>query len=99
MCTSPEAFLSLRSHFVSSHALLCVSHWVLGIGDRHLSNFMVDTDSGGMIGIDFGHAFGSATQVSQKPGGEVRRRVLSRDAQAVSCVPSSFPCRSSCPSG
>uniref|UniRef100_A0A3P9H2R7 DNA-dependent protein kinase catalytic subunit n=1 Tax=Oryzias latipes TaxID=8090 RepID=A0A3P9H2R7_ORYLA len=62
MCNSPEAFLSLRSHFISSHALLCVSHWILGIGDRHLSNFMVNVETGGMIGIDFGHAFGSATQ-------------------------------------
>uniref|UniRef100_A0A087Y0R2 DNA-dependent protein kinase catalytic subunit n=1 Tax=Poecilia formosa TaxID=48698 RepID=A0A087Y0R2_POEFO len=62
MCNGPEAFLSLRSHFITSHALLCVSHWVLGIGDRHLSNFMINTETGGMIGIDFGHAFGSATQ-------------------------------------
>ncbi|XP_023254328.1 DNA-dependent protein kinase catalytic subunit-like [Seriola lalandi dorsalis] len=65
MCNSPEAFLSLRSHFTSSHALLCVSHWILGIGDRHLSNFMINMETGGMIGIDFGHAFGSATQVGQ----------------------------------
>lgn len=64
MCNSPEAFVSLRSHFVSSHALLCISHWVLGIGDRHLSNFMLNMETGGMIGIDFGHAFGSATQVT-----------------------------------
>ncbi|MEQ2190057.1 hypothetical protein GOODEAATRI_031608, partial [Goodea atripinnis] len=63
MCNGPEAFLSLRSHFTSSHALLCVSHWVLGIGDRHLSNFMINMETGGMIGIDFGHSFGSATQV------------------------------------
>ncbi|XP_061821672.2 DNA-dependent protein kinase catalytic subunit isoform X1 [Nerophis lumbriciformis] len=67
MCNSPEAFLSLRSHFISSHALLCVSHWVLGIGDRHLSNFMINTETGGMIGIDFGHAFGSATQFLAVP--------------------------------
>uniref|UniRef100_A0A3Q2ZPC1 DNA-dependent protein kinase catalytic subunit n=1 Tax=Kryptolebias marmoratus TaxID=37003 RepID=A0A3Q2ZPC1_KRYMA len=67
MCSSPEAFLSLRSHFISSHALLCVSHWVLGIGDRHLSNFMVNMETGGMIGIDFGHAFGSATQFLPVP--------------------------------
>ncbi|XP_034562055.1 DNA-dependent protein kinase catalytic subunit [Notolabrus celidotus] len=67
MCNSPEAFLSLRSHFISSHALLCVSHWILGIGDRHLSNFMINTETGGMIGIDFGHAFGSATQFLPVP--------------------------------
>ncbi|XP_039982420.1 DNA-dependent protein kinase catalytic subunit isoform X2 [Xiphias gladius] len=67
MCNSPEAFLSLRSHFISSHALLCVSHWILGIGDRHLSNFMINMETGGMIGIDFGHAFGSATQFLPVP--------------------------------
>ncbi|KAK5898290.1 hypothetical protein CgunFtcFv8_015721 [Champsocephalus gunnari] len=67
MCNSPEAFLSLRSHFISSHALLCVSHWILGIGDRHLSNFMINMETGGMIGIDFGHAFGSATQFLSVP--------------------------------
>uniref|UniRef100_A0A8C5VNI8 DNA-dependent protein kinase catalytic subunit n=1 Tax=Microcebus murinus TaxID=30608 RepID=A0A8C5VNI8_MICMU len=63
MSVGPEAFLALRSHFASSHALMCVSHWVLGIGDRHLNNFMVSMETGGMIGIDFGHAFGSATQL------------------------------------
>ncbi|KAJ8010680.1 hypothetical protein DPEC_G00077640 [Dallia pectoralis] len=67
MSTTPEAFLSLRTHFTSSHALLCISHWILGIGDRHLSNFMVDMETGGMIGIDFGHAFGSATQFLPVP--------------------------------
>uniref|UniRef100_A0A3P8W2M6 DNA-dependent protein kinase catalytic subunit n=1 Tax=Cynoglossus semilaevis TaxID=244447 RepID=A0A3P8W2M6_CYNSE len=67
MCNSPEAFLSLRSHFISSHALLCVSHWILGIGDRHLLNFMINMETGGMIGIDFGHAFGSATQFLPVP--------------------------------
>lgn len=67
MCNGPEAFVSLRSHFISSHALLCVSHWVLGIGDRHLSNFMINMETGGMIGIDFGHAFGSATQFLPVP--------------------------------
>ncbi|XP_069369172.1 DNA-dependent protein kinase catalytic subunit isoform X2 [Paralichthys olivaceus] len=67
MCNSPEAFLSLRSHFISSHALLCVSHWILGIGDRHLSNYMINMETGGMIGIDFGHAFGSATQFLPVP--------------------------------
>uniref|UniRef100_A0A803SLW3 DNA-dependent protein kinase catalytic subunit n=1 Tax=Anolis carolinensis TaxID=28377 RepID=A0A803SLW3_ANOCA len=62
MSTTPEALLSLRSHFASSHALMCISHWILGIGDRHLSNFMINMETGGMVGIDFGHAFGSATQ-------------------------------------
>lgn len=96
MSSSPEAFLSLRSHFVRSHALLCLSHWLLGIGDRHLSNFMVNTESGGIIGIDFGHAFGSATQVGHtcsEPGPGPPRD------PDLSAPPSSSPCPSSCPSG
>ncbi|XP_072855016.2 DNA-dependent protein kinase catalytic subunit [Pogona vitticeps] len=67
MSTTPEALLSLRSHFASSHALMCISHWILGIGDRHLSNFMISMETGGMVGIDFGHAFGSATQFLPVP--------------------------------
>ncbi|EPY87131.1 hypothetical protein CB1_000270022, partial [Camelus ferus] len=67
LSTGPEAFLALRSHFASSHALLCIGHWVLGIGDRHLNNFMVSLETGGLIGIDFGHAFGSATQFLPVP--------------------------------
>ncbi|KAJ8369167.1 hypothetical protein SKAU_G00091950 [Synaphobranchus kaupii] len=67
MSRTPEAFLFLRSHFSSSHALICISQWILGIGDRHLSNFMVNLETGGAIGIDFGHAFGSATQFLAVP--------------------------------
>ncbi|XP_048959928.1 DNA-dependent protein kinase catalytic subunit isoform X7 [Canis lupus dingo] len=67
MSTGPAAFLALRSHFASSHALMCISHWILGIGDRHLNNFMVSMETGGLIGIDFGHAFGSATQFLPVP--------------------------------
>ncbi|XP_007947257.1 DNA-dependent protein kinase catalytic subunit [Orycteropus afer afer] len=67
MSTGPEAFLALRSHFASSHAVVCISHWILGIGDRHLNNFMVNMETGGVIGIDFGHAFGSATQFLPVP--------------------------------
>ena len=63
MSASAEAFFTLKSHFTSSHALVSVCHWLLGIGDRHLSNFMIDTCTGAMVGIDFGHAFGSASQV------------------------------------
>lgn len=63
LSSSPEAFVALRTRFATSHAALCIAQWILGIGDRHLGNFLVDKSSGYEIGIDFGHAFGSATQV------------------------------------
>ena len=64
MSQSAESYYMLRNHCITSHAAICVCHYLLGIGDRHLSNFMVDTTSGAVVGIDFGHAFGSATTVS-----------------------------------
>ncbi|XP_033121520.1 DNA-dependent protein kinase catalytic subunit-like [Anneissia japonica] len=62
LSSTPEAFLTLKTHFTRTHSVLCICQYLLGIGDRHLSNFLVDMETGGMIGIDFGHAFGSATQ-------------------------------------
>lgn len=63
LSASNEAYYRLRHEFAVSHAQLCISHYILGIGDRHLSNFMIDLHTGAVVGIDFGHAFGSATQV------------------------------------
>ncbi|GFT93732.1 DNA-dependent protein kinase catalytic subunit [Nephila pilipes] len=67
LSSSPEAFMVLRNKFAQSHAVICLSQWVLGIGDRHLGNFLIDKSTGFEVGIDFGHAFGSATQFLPVP--------------------------------
>ncbi|KAI8145657.1 hypothetical protein BJV82DRAFT_554475 [Fennellomyces sp. T-0311] len=67
MVASPEAFLYVRDDFVHSLAAICISGYVLGIGDRHLENFLLDKKSGHLIAIDFGHAFGSATEILPIP--------------------------------
>ncbi|XP_035828316.1 DNA-dependent protein kinase catalytic subunit [Aplysia californica] len=67
LSSGPEAFHVLRTSLVTSHATLCLCQYLLGIGDRHLSNFMVSLKTGHMIGIDFGHAFGTATQFLPVP--------------------------------
>ncbi|XP_048248370.1 DNA-dependent protein kinase catalytic subunit-like [Haliotis rufescens] len=67
MSTSPEAFHVLRCGLATSHAVISICQYILGIGDRHLSNFMVNLKTGHMVGIDFGHAFGSATQFLPVP--------------------------------
>ncbi|KAJ3139728.1 hypothetical protein HK100_011282 [Physocladia obscura] len=64
---SPEAFFHIRSEFANSLAALNICSYLLGIGDRHLDNFLVDLKTGRIIGIDFGHAFGSATEVLPVP--------------------------------
>lgn len=39
----------------------------MGIGDRHLDNSMLSLKNCKAIGIDFGHAFGTATQILPIP--------------------------------
>ncbi|CAM9666394.1 unnamed protein product, partial [Sphacelaria rigidula] len=61
MAPSPEAFLTCRGGFARSLATLSACCYIMGIGDRHLDNFLLDTTTGTVIGIDFGAAFGHAT--------------------------------------
>jgi len=67
LSTSPESYFTLRQRFACSHAVLCIAHWLLGIGDRHLSNTLVSVKDGQCVGIDFGCAFGTATQFLPVP--------------------------------
>jgi DNA-dependent protein kinase catalytic subunit len=61
LSSSTEAYFVLRNQFISSYAVASACQYILGIGDRHLSNWIMDTKSGRAIGIDFGMAFGHAT--------------------------------------
>ncbi|KAJ3073015.1 hypothetical protein HDU98_002395 [Podochytrium sp. JEL0797] len=67
LTVSPEAFFQIRSEFANSLSALNICSYFLGIGDRHLDNFLVDLRTGRIVGIDFGHAFGSATEVLPVP--------------------------------
>ncbi|KAJ3070148.1 hypothetical protein HDU99_002752, partial [Rhizoclosmatium hyalinum] len=64
---SAEAFFQIRGEFANSFAALSICSYLLGIGDRHLDNFLVNLKNGKIVGIDFGHAFGSATEVLPIP--------------------------------
>eukprot|EP00941_MAST-03F_sp_MAST-3F-sp1_P002172 g2172.t1 len=55
---SPEGFLSVRNNFSKTFASFSIASYILGIGDRHLGNFLLDKTDGGCIGIDFGYSFG-----------------------------------------
>ncbi len=61
LASSTEAYFVLRNQFISSYAVASACQYILGIGDRHLSNWMIDLKNGQAIGIDFGMAFGHAT--------------------------------------
>jgi hypothetical protein len=70
---TPQTFLlrvaSLfhRSEFARSLAVSCIACYVLGIGDRHLDNFLIDMSSGSIVLIDFGMTFGLATSILPVP--------------------------------
>ncbi|KYQ91591.1 DNA-dependent protein kinase subunit [Tieghemostelium lacteum] len=62
LSSNPESYLFIRNSFARSLAAFCICSYVIGIGDRHLENFLISQRDGRLIGIDFGHAFGTATQ-------------------------------------
>ena len=67
MTSSTEGYFVLRNQFISSYAVASAASYILGIGDRHLSNLLIDTKTGQVINIDFGMAFGHSVVNLQVP--------------------------------
>ena len=59
-----QAFITIKNQFVKSMAVFSIASYLIGIGDRHLENFLVDTTDGEVLGIDFGIAFGSGVELA-----------------------------------
>jgi len=64
--SSPESFLQMRTAMARSFAALSVASYVLGIGDRHLENFLL-AKGGELVAIDFGYSFGIGTTMLPVP--------------------------------
>jgi DNA-dependent protein kinase catalytic subunit len=54
-----EAFVFLRERFIKNYAVVNMAGYILGIGDRHLENFLLNYSTGEVVSIDFGFSFGS----------------------------------------
>lgn len=67
MGKTPQSFFQLRETFSTSLAAFNGCSYVLGIGDRHLDNFLLDQHSGAVIGIDFGISFGAGASLLPVP--------------------------------
>lgn len=64
LCLTSAAFITIKNQFIKSMATFSIASYLIGVGDRHLENFLVDTTDGEVFGIDFGIAFGSGTQLA-----------------------------------
>ena len=50
-----EVWLERRTNYVRSLATMSMVGYILGLGDRHPSNLMLDRESGKIVHIDFGY--------------------------------------------
>jgi FKBP12-rapamycin complex-associated protein len=54
---SSEVWLDRRTQYTRSAAVMSMAGYILGLGDRHPSNLMLDRYSGKLLHIDFGDCF------------------------------------------
>ena len=52
-----EEWLERRTNYTRSLAVMSMVGYILGLGDRHPSNLMLDQLSGRVLHIDFGDCF------------------------------------------
>lgn len=53
----PYYWFQMRLNYSRSAATMSMVGYIMGIGDRHVSNIMIDTARGELVPIDFGIAF------------------------------------------
>lgn len=64
---SSEAWLDRRTNYTRSLGVMSMVGYILGLGDRHPSNLMLDRITGKIIHIDFGDCFEVATKREKYP--------------------------------
>lgn len=89
-CLSAEEWQVQRSTFVRSLATSSMVGYILGLGDRHPSNLMIDRKTGQIAHIDFGDCFEVAMRRKRFPETVPFRltRMLVKTMDASGLVPS-----------
>jgi DNA-dependent protein kinase catalytic subunit len=59
--------VTLRSEFAKSLAVSSLFGYLLGLGDRHLENLLLDSQTGAVVQIDFGVCFGIGSSLLPVP--------------------------------
>jgi phosphatidylinositol kinase/protein kinase (PI-3 family) len=93
--TNSEEWLDRRTRYTRSLAVMSMVGYILGLGDRHPSNIMLDKTSGKLLQIDFGDCFEVAMNREKFPetvGFRLTRMLIK--AMEVSGIEGSY--RSTC---
>ena len=64
---SSEAWLERRTNYTRSLAVMSMVGYILGLGDRHPSNLMLDRVTGKVVHVDFGDCFEIAMHREKYP--------------------------------
>jgi DNA-dependent protein kinase catalytic subunit len=64
LSNSFDSYLHIKNTFLSNYAVSCIVTYILGIGDRHLDNFLIHAPTGSVVMIDFGYSFGSGIDLA-----------------------------------
>lgn len=64
---SSEAWLERRTNYTRSLGVMSMVGYILGLGDRHPSNLMLDRLTGRIVHIDYGDCFEVATKREKYP--------------------------------
>jgi len=62
-----DVWVERRANFTKSMAVMSMAGYILGLGDRHPSNLMLDRITGRVVHIDFGDCFEITKQRSKYP--------------------------------
>lgn len=62
-----DVWIERRANFTKSLAVMSMAGYILGLGDRHPSNLMIDRISGQVVHIDFGDCFEITAHRSKFP--------------------------------
>jgi FKBP12-rapamycin complex-associated protein len=65
--SSSEVWLNRRTNYTRSLAMMSMVGYLLGLGDRHPSNLMLDRYSGKILHIDFGDCFEASMNREKYP--------------------------------
>ena len=86
----PASWLQARLNFTRTNAVWCMTGHMLGLGDRHGENILLDTTSGDTVHVDFGCLFdkGLTLQVPEMVPFRLTQNVI--DAFGITGVEGTF---------